>query len=103
MSKEKDFYDEPQPGIINDDEKGLILQFSANGRNISDYHLDRSDILFLYDEIDEWLHHHPIDSDKMSDEEVKEFLKKRLMALRLSVGSSRAAKLLRELAVQWDD
>ena len=36
MSKEKDFYDEPQPGIIDDDEKGLILQFSANGRNISD-------------------------------------------------------------------
>ena len=96
MSKEKDFYEEPQPGIIDDDEKGLILQFSANGRN-------RSDILFLYDEIDEWLHHHPIDSDKMSDEEVKESLKKRLMALRLSVGSSRAAKLLRELADQWDD
>ena len=103
MEKEVDFYKEPQPGIMDDGENGLVLQFSANGRNISDYHLDRSDILFLQEEFDNWLKSHPIDSDELSDDEVKESLETRLMTLRFGVGSSRAARILRELAEKWDD
>ena len=103
MEKEKDFYEEPQPGIIDDDENGLVLQFSANGRNISDYLLDRSNILFLREEFDNWLKSHPIDSDILSDDEVKESLETRLLTLRFGVGSSRAARILRELADKWDD
>ena len=99
----EDFYEEPQIGLIDNDDEGIILQFTANGRNISDYKLERGDILFLYEEIDNWLKSHPIDSDKLSDDEIKKSLEKRLMALRFGVGSSRAAKILRELAVKWDD
>lgn len=56
--KTEDFYEEPQPGFYDCGDKGLLLQFSANGRNISDFMLDRSDIQFMYEELGAWLKKH---------------------------------------------
>ena len=56
MSKnKKDFYEEPQPQLYDEDATGITLGFYANGRNISDYRLDRSDIEFLAEEFGKWL------------------------------------------------
>ena len=56
----EDFYEQPQPGFIElDNDEGLMLQFSANGRNVSDYKLDRSDIEFFFEECGKWLRKHP--------------------------------------------
>ena len=62
----EDFYEEPQPGFMDYGEEGLLLQFSANGRNISDYLLDRSDIEFIHEELGNWLKKHP---EKNADKE----------------------------------
>ena len=96
-------YEEPQPGFADEGEKGLLLQFSANGRNVSDFMLERSDILFMHEEMSKWLVKHPIDSDELSDDEVKKHIETTFMTLRFGVGSSRIAKILRELASKWDD
>ena len=60
----EDFYEKPQPGFMDYGEEGLLLQFSANGRNISDYLLDRSDIEFMHEELSNWLKKHPADKKK---------------------------------------
>ena len=54
-----DFYEEPRPQICDEDETGLTLGFHANGRNISDYRLERSDIEFLTAEFVKWLLKYP--------------------------------------------
>lgn len=63
----EDFYEEPQPGFIDYEDEGLLLQFSANGRNISDYLLDHSDILFMYEELGNWLKKHPEENADKDD------------------------------------
>lgn len=54
-SNKKDFYEEPQPQLYDEDATGITLGFHANGRNISDYRLERSDIEFLAEEFNKWL------------------------------------------------
>jgi hypothetical protein len=62
MSKgNKDFYEEPQPQLYDEDATGITLGFYANGRNISDYRLERSDIEFLAEEFGKWLSKHKKD------------------------------------------
>ena len=55
MKDKDDFYEEPQPQLYDEDESGITLGFYANGRNISDYRLERSDIEFLAEELNKWL------------------------------------------------
>ena len=52
---DNDFYEEPQPQLYDEDATGLTLGFYANGRNLSDYRLDRGDIEFLAEELNKWL------------------------------------------------
>ena len=55
-NKNKDgFYDELQPQLYDADETGVTLGFHANGRNISDYRLKKSDIEFLAEEFNKWI------------------------------------------------
>ena len=55
-NKNKDgFYDELQLQLYDEDETGVTLEFHANGRNISDYRLDKSDIEFLAEEFNKWI------------------------------------------------
>ena len=71
----EDFYEEPQPGFIDYEDEGLLLQFSANGRNISDYLLDRSDIFFMYEELRNWLKKHP--EENADKEEILQLIKQK--------------------------
>lgn len=71
----EDFYEEPQPGFIDYEDEGLLLQFSANGRNISDYLLDRSDIIFMYEELGNWLKKHP--EENADKEEILQLIKQK--------------------------
>ena len=96
-------YEEPKPGFADEGEKGLLLQFSVNGRNISDFILERSDILFMHEEMSKWLTQHPVDSDELTDDEIKKHIETTLKGLHFGIGSSRVAKILRELANKWDD
>ena len=103
MAKKNDFYEKPPPDLIDRGDEGMLLQFSANGRNISDFLLEPSDIKAMLKEMTTWLIHHPIDSDLLSDDEVKQHIERTLQSLRFGIGSSRASRILRELSAKWDD
>ena len=45
-----DFYENPQPQLFDEDATGITLGFYANGKSISDFRLDCSDIEFLAEE-----------------------------------------------------
>jgi predicted nuclease of restriction endonuclease-like RecB superfamily len=77
-----------------------MLQFSANGRNVSDYKLSRSDIEFIFEECGKWLRNHP---KEKSDEEISKEVTDALIRSKLYTGSSRAAALLRKIADNFDD
>lgn len=56
--KENDFYEEPQPYVDRADENGILLQFRAMGRGVSDYLLDPDDVVELYHEFEKWVLHY---------------------------------------------
>lgn len=59
MAKENNFYEEPQPCIIDTSDEGIHLGFCANGRNVSDFLLTPSDIDFLMEEFCDYKRKHP--------------------------------------------
>jgi hypothetical protein len=94
-------YEEPQPGFMElDNDEGLLLQFSANGRNVSDFKLERSDIEFVFEECAKWLREHP---KEKTDDEISKEVTDALIRGKLYAGSSRAAALLRKIADNFDD